>query len=470
MPPRPPIPPLAASSFLLILTACQQPADPAEPTRVEPASELRSEPSAPAEPSPEELLGVVEALGDRPRLVRSWATGEVSALELDRQGGEVLVGTRAGEITLWQLPEALLERRWQGAPEGASGPVVGVGHWWSHVWAVFDIDGELWLVDLAGDRVADRVPTPPSGVQRVVFPRDSEQLLLRLGDGYAGWTPPEGALVPLDRPPSALDPEQEQRRFAAAGLDATQELSTRTGRGVSFGALGEHPLRLSEDGRSLVGVLEDRLGLWELTAPRGVERWEGEGPVLRLGFAARDLLVAVDRGERGVQLRDAVTGLALGALEQAVPAWDPFAVVAEETPLATLPRVSAAARSADGRWLLTADEAGGLRRWDLDALRQGRILDTRLDRMLRAAPYSSDTLLARAEVAALAGRWDKVADLLELAENQGAAVHPARRLRALALAGRPGGARELLERIGPAFQDDPAVRAWAHWLEARPAR
>ncbi len=455
---------------LLLLLGCPSEPEPAPEPTVAPVAQVGPDRAEAVSAAPQERLAAVEALGAQPRLVRSWAAGDVSALELGIQGGVALVGTRAGEVTVWQLPEAWLERRWQGAPGGALGPVVGVGQWWSHVWAVFDIEGELWLVDLVDDRLADRVPTPAAGVERVLFPRDSEQLLVQLGDGFAGWTPPQGALVPLETPPAALDPALERQRWQDAGITPELPLSTRSGTSLAVAALGAGTARLSADGRTLVGLHDDRLGLWDLQAARGLDPWEGQGSVLRLRFAVHDLLVAVDRGSQGVELRDAATGLLLGPLEQVAPGWDPFAVEAEPTAFSSLPGVAVAALSSDGRWLLSADESGSLRRWDLDALRQGRILDTRLDRMLRAAPYSADTLLARAEVAALAGRWGKVADQLELAERQGAAIHPARRLRALSLAGRAAGARELLERVGPSFADDPAVRAWAHWLGTRPAR
>lgn len=456
-------------SFLLL--ACQPQRAPEAPGTVVLEPVATPSVALAVERSPVDLLAAVEAVGRQPRLVRSWPVRGISALALGIQGGVVLAGAEDGQVYRWILPEALLEARWDGPPGGGEGPVVAVGLWWGHDWAIWDVEGELRLVDLTDDRVADRLPVPTAGVQELVFPREQEQLLLALGDGsFARWTPLSGALEPLDAGPPEVDPVAEAARWAKAGLAGETALITRRGAPLTVDALREAPARLSADGRSLVGVQAGRLGLWRLDAPRALELWGGEGPVQRVAFSSDGLLVAVDRGQGAVELRDAASGLVLVSAFDAggVGGWDPFAGPEAEVPLATVPGVAVAARSPDARWLITAAQDGSLRRWDLDALRQGRVLDTRLDRMLRADAFSPDALLARAEVAAFAGSWSRVADLLDLAVQQGAAVHPALRLRALCLAGRLGGAREVAADQAPPMVDDPAVRAWTAWLEAQP--
>ena len=381
------------------------------------------------------------------------------------------MGTRDGEVTRWLLPEALLEQRWDGPPDGGEGPVVAVGLWWGHVWAIWDIGGELRLVDLSDDRVADRLPLPGAGIDTVVFPRDEERLLLALGDGsLVGWRPSSGALEMLDAVPSSLDPAAEAVRWGAAGFRVEDLLDTRQGPPIGVHVLRAGPAKLSADGLVLVGFHSRRVALWYADAPRALEHWAGLGPVQGLAFSDDGLLVAVQRVEGTVELRDAASGLELVPDARAVlpQEWGPLTASQPELALASLPGVTALARSADERWLVTANQDGRLSRWDLDARRQGRVLDTRLDRMLRADPFSPDALLARAELAALAGRWGRVADLLQLAEQQGAAVHAARILRALCLAGRLGGAKERLEQLTPALADDPAVLAWAAWLREQP--
>jgi len=460
--------PRSALSLLLALLACQ-------PQRGSDApAVVQAEPATPppaqveAEPGPADPLAAVQAIGQRPRLVRSWAAGSVSALAIGRQGGAALVGSADGEVTRWMLPEALLEQRWDGPPDGGEGPVVAVGHWFSHVWAIWDIDGELLLVDLIDDRVGARMPTPAAGIADVVFPRDQEHLLVALGDGsFARWTPPASALEPLDAAPVALDPVAEAARWAGAGLTDDVQLDARSGEASVGVTRSAGPARLSEDGRVLLGVHHDRLALWHLDAPRAIDEWGGEGPITNIRYAADGLLLLVERGDGVAEVRDAASGRLLVSSPNG-EAWEPVQPGGEALALSSLPGVVAAARSPDGRWLVSGVADGGLRRWDLDALRQGRILDTRLDRMLRADPLSSDALLARADLAAIGGRWGREADLLDLSERQGAAVHPARHIRALALAGRLGGAREQLARVAPGLRQDPAVRAWAAWLDAQP--
>ncbi len=446
------------------------PVDPA-PTPAEPvpASEVAT-PKAPVLPGPADTLATAEAVGRQPRLVRSWAAGEVSALYLGRQGGQALVGSRDGQVTRWMLPEAMLEQRWDGPPEGGEGPTVAVGLWWSHVWAIWEIGGELVLADLNDGRIADRVAAPQPGIVASEFPRDDERLFLALGDGsVVSWKPPSGALESVETPLPVLDPMVEDVRWESAGLSGSTALGTRANQAVTVRELRAEPALLSADGLVLLGVQDGRLSVWSLEGTRALEDWGAAGPVQRLAFSPHGLMVAVDHDEAGLELRDAATGLVLAPVVE--PAllgdWSPFRESTEPSAFDGLPGVAAVARSPDGRWLVTADEAGALRRWDLDAVRQGRMLDTRLDRMLRQAPYASDTLLARAEVAALAGQWSRVADLLALAERQGATVHPARQLRALCLAGRLGGAREVLGLLPPVFREDPAVRAWEGWLEAQ---
>ena len=460
--------PRSASCLLLALLACDSPRGSDAPAVLQ--AEPAPLPPAQVEPEPAaaDPLAAVQAIGRRPRLVRSWAAGSVSALAIGRQGGAALVGSTDGEVTRWMLPEALLEQRWDGPPDGGVGPVVAVGHWFSHVWAIWDIDGELLLVDLNDDRVGARLPTPAAGIADVVFPRDQEHLLVALGDGsFARWTPPASALELLEAAPVALDPAAEAARWAGAGLTDDVQLAARSGEASVGATRSAGPVRLSEDGRALLGVHHDRLALWHLDAPRAIDEWGGEGPITTLRYAADGLLLLVGREAGAVEVLDAASGLLLVSSPD-VEAWEPVPPGVDALALSSLPGLVAMARSPDGRWLVSGAADGSLRRWDLDALRQGRILDTRLDRMLRADPFSPDALLARADLAAIGGRWGREADLLGLSEKQGAAVHPARHIRALALAGRLGGARELLARVAPGLRQAPAVRAWAAWLDAQP--
>jgi hypothetical protein len=200
-----------------------------------------------------------------------------------------------------------------------------------------------------------------------------------------------------------------------------------------------------------------------------LEAWGDAADVESLAWSPDGLLVVVQRAGAGVQVRDAATGTVL--MPSVLPD-DPIlsrgaGAVADAARVTGVAGVTAAATSPDGHWLTTASPDGGLQRWELDTARHGSVLDTRLDRMLRTDPFSRDALLARAQVAELSGRWSRSADLLGQAELVGAVVPPARSLRALCLAGRLGGARELLARVAPRHADDPAVRAWAAWLEAQ---
>ncbi len=452
---------------LLTVAGCSTPDERPSPAET-PAVEAPAEPTTPAEPTSANPLLEVELLGEQARLVRSWKAGAVSTFAIGTQGGALLVGTEDGQVSRWILPAALIERHWEAPPQGGAGSVVAVGSWWSHSWAVYAIDGELQLVDLDDARVAATTPAPAAGVTQIHFPRDRETLLLALGDGsYASWTPPGSELEPLAEPPLESEPWELNHRFLSSGHRDDELLATRHAQPVTLGFLRQGPVALSADGRALVGVVEGRIGLWHLDAPPSVHTWEGQGAVREIAYTAGDLLVAVDRGEAGIELRDAATGTLLvsGPPPEALMGWDPFGEAAGRPTPEGLPGVAAAARSADGRWLLTADDAGALRRWEMDGLKQGRLLDTRLDRMLRADPFSPDALLARAELAAIGARWGRVADLLELAEQQGAAVHPALRIRALTLAGRRSGAEALVGRLSPSFAGDPAVQAWVAYLQ-----
>jgi hypothetical protein len=272
--------------------------------------------------------------------------------------------------------------------------------------------------------------------------------------------------VPLEATPPELDPAARSARWEAAGLGPQQGLETREGRELEVSMLAG-PRQLAADERTLLALHGERVGLWHTDALTVLTSWGGPPVVARLAVAPDGRLVAVDSGA-GVEIRDAASGTVLiPALEAGgLPGWEPFA---SPSAAPELEGVTAGALAPDGSWLVAAaGDAPLITRWELDPHRRGRVLDTRLDRMLRADPYSSDALLARAELAALAGRWSRCADLLGQAEQVGAVVHPADQLRALGLAGRLGGARELLARLSPTMIADPAVQAWAVWLEAQP--
>lgn len=462
-------PSLSRHSVLASLGLCVAACAPEPPAAPSPSAPVVVEAPQPVEATLRERIAAVEPEALRPRLVRSWAAGEVSAITLGIQGGVALAGTRDGEVTRWLLPEALLEQRWHAPPEGERGSVVAVGLWWSRAWAVWQQDDTLRLVDLSQGRQIGALPVSAGELSAVVFPREQDWLLLALADGgYARWTPPEAEIERLDAPPQELDPVAEDERWRAVGLGSDIELATRGGSGVAVRTLRAAPAALAADGRTLLGLHDGRLSLWHTDAPTALEVWQAAAPATDLALSPDGRLLAVAAGE-GPEIRDSRTGLPLIPVFEpgALAGWSPFG--SGDSGGVETEGFLAAARSSDGRWLYTITSEGfQLMRWDLDPQRQGRMLDTRLDRMLRADPYSPDALLARAELAALSARWSRCADLLGLAEQVGAAVHPADQLRALCLAGRLGGARELLARLSPRMTDDPAVQAWAAWLAAQP--
>ncbi len=420
------------------------------------------------EPSLRQRLAAVEPEGQRPRLVRSWAAGEVTALDLSIEGGMALVGTRGGEVTGWLLPEALLERRWLAPPEGEDGPVVAVGLWWSHAWAVWRRGEELWLTDLTRGQQVGALPVQASRLEGLAFPREQDWLLLALDDGsYARWLPPDGALEPLETAPAQLDPVVQAARWAEVGLPPGAELGTRDAQVVRVESL-PGPASLSADGGTLLALVGGRLGLWHSDAIAVVSMWRSPAVITALSVSPDGRLVALEAPE-GIEVRDAATGTVLvpASSQRAPGAWAPFAP--GEPSMVELDGFVACALGPEGRWLYALLGGGyQILRADLDPFRQGRMLDSRLERMLRADPHSPDALLARAELAALGGRWSRSADLLGMAEQAGAAVHPADRLRALAMAGRVAGARELRGRVVTRLQDDPAVVAWSAWLDRQP--